>query len=134
MSGAARLSRPLSLLWGAAAALVAVAGPLSTARLGRGLATLPACPLRGLVGWPCPACGSGRALAALAAGGVFEAFAWNPLAALFVLGFVVGGLVAALAALAGRPLAEARALPVAARAGFVAALALDWIYLAWVGR
>jgi len=111
-----------------------VVGVAVAPRWTTGLESLPACPLRAASGWPCPACGSGRALVALSAGRLATAFAWNPLATLFALAFVVGGFVAALAAIAGRDLAEPRELPVVVRLAFVALLGLDWIYLAWVGR
>lgn len=41
-----------------------------------------ACPLLEISGIPCPTCGATRAVTALAAGRVFEALSWNPLAAL----------------------------------------------------
>jgi len=129
-----RLSRPLSLLWGTVAGTALVVGLGAAPRWASGLAALPACPLRGASGWPCPACGSGRALVALSAGQFAAAFAWNPLVVLFALVFVAGGLAAAIAALTGRRLAEPRDLPFVARLTLVAVLGLDWIYLAWAGR
>ena len=127
-----RFSRQASLLWGAtslATALLAI-WP-GVARLQR---ALPLCPFRLLTGWPCLGCGSGRALAALSRGELGAALEANPLAVVGALGFSLGGLVAALAALAGRPLAEPRSLAGGARVAAVALLAADWAYLVWAGR
>lgn len=119
------LPRQLALAWGAVAAVGALLlpwiGPLS----GR----LPACPLRAATGWPCPGCGSGRALAALARGDFAAALVWNPLAAAGLVAFGVVGLVAAAAELAGRPLAEPRELPLWARVALPAGLVASWLYL-----
>lgn len=124
------LPRAVALGWGAAAAAALGLLPL----LGPVLARLPACPLRAGAGVPCPACGSGRALLALAGGEPWAALAANPLAVLFGTGFVLAGLAAAAAELAGRPLVEPRALPLWLRAAFAAALAGNWLYLLGAGR
>jgi hypothetical protein len=58
------------------------------------------------------------------------AFALNPLVVLAFLGFVVGGLVAAIWALADRPLPGLPTrLPIPVRAAAVAVLVLNWLYL-----
>jgi len=121
------LARQLALAWGAAV----VAGAALLPRLGRHVELLPACPLRAATGWPCPACGSGRAVAALAGGDWLAAFAWNPLAILALALFAAAGLAAAAGELAGRPLGEPRELPGWARLGLPAVIAADWLYLAW---
>ena len=127
-----RLSRQASLLWGAASL---AAAPLAiwagVARLER---ALPACPFRLATGWPCLACGSGRALAALSRGELGAALEANPLAVAGALLFGLGGLVAALAALAERPLDEPRALPGSVRVAVGALLVANWAYLVWAGR
>lgn len=127
-----RLSRQASLLWGVAS----LAAALVATWPGFALVTreLPDCPLRRLTGWPCLACGSGRALAALARGELGAALAANPLAVAGLLAFAVGGVVAALAALARRPLAEPLAPTAAARVAAGALLLANWAYLVWAGR
>ncbi len=97
-------------------------------------ARLPACPVKALAGWPCPACGSTRAALELARLDLAAAFAWNPLAAAGWLLLVGGGLAAALASFGGRLPAEPRALPAAVRWGLGLALGANWLYLVWVGR
>jgi len=121
------LSRQLALGWGAAA----LAGAALVPWLGRRVDRLPACPLQAATGWPCPACGSGRALAALAHGELGVAFAWNPLAVAAFAAFALAGLAAAAGELAGRPLGEPRTLPAWARVTLPLALAADWLYLTW---
>lgn len=121
------LSRQLAFAWGA----VAMAGAALLPWIGSLPARLPACPLRVATGWPCPGCGSGRAMAALARGDLAVALGWNPLAVAGLVAFGVAGLVAAVAELAGRPLAEPRQLPGWARVALPAAIAADWLYLAW---
>lgn len=124
----------LGLLWGAAAtsaAVLAVAVPGLLQRVAR---VLPPCPLNALAGVPCPACGSGRATLALARLDLPEAFAWNPLFTLAALAFVVGGVVALGLSLAGRGVKEPSALPGAARAALVLAVAANWAWLIADGR
>jgi len=53
------------------------------------LALLPRCPLRALVGLPCPTCGASRAVAALLAGHPGAALAYNPGVLLGGAGFLV---------------------------------------------
>lgn len=124
------LARPLALAWGAVALAAAALLPVAAALV----ASLPACPLRSATGWPCPACGSGRALAALGSGDLYAALAANPLAVAAAAGFGALGVVAALAELAGRPLREPRELAAWARFAIPLALLADWLYLAGAGR
>jgi hypothetical protein len=71
---------------------------------------------------------------ALAQGDLTAALAVNPLATAAWLALVAGGLVAGIAALAGRPLRQPDwAFPVWARLGLVAILAANWVYLLWAG-
>jgi hypothetical protein len=126
------LSRQASLLWGAsslAVALLAIWPGVSPL-----LRALPACPFRLLTGWPCLACGSGRALAALSRGELGAALELNPLAVGGALLFGLGGLVAALAALCERPLGEPRTLAAGARVAVGVLLVANWAYLVWSGR
>lgn len=121
------LSRQLAVAWGAVAlALVALVPWLA-----RQTARLPACPLRAATGWPCPGCGSGRALTALAHGELAAALAWNPLAVVALVAFGAAGVAALAAELAGRPLAEPRELPGWARVALPLSLVADWLYLTW---
>ena len=129
-SSSPKLSRGVALGW-----LAAVGAALALAPFASFLVRhLPPCPLRAAVGIPCPACGSGRALAALTALDPLAALAWNPLAALGALGFATLGVAAAAGELGGRPLVEPRALGGRARAAIILALAANWLYLAWSGR
>jgi hypothetical protein len=58
------------------------------------------------------------------------AFALNPLFVLGFLGFVVGGVVAAIWALVDRPLPGLPTrLPIPVRAAAIAVFVLNWIYL-----
>jgi hypothetical protein len=123
-------ARPLARLWGAAAVVALAAAPWAD----RLAPALPACPLRAALGWPCPTCGSGRALLALAALDPLAALAWNPLAALAAVAFAAGGLAALGRSFAAAPLAEPRELPRAARWALAAAIAGNWLYLALAGR
>ena len=124
------LSRPLALAWGT----VAVAGALLLPGLAGLAGRLPSCPLRAATGWPCPSCGSGRAVVALAHGDLLAALAANPLLVAAGVAFLGLGLVAALAELRGRPLSEPRELPRWARLALPAALVADWLYLLGAGR
>jgi hypothetical protein len=66
----------------------------------------PPCPIHYLTGWYCPGCGSLRAIHQLLHGNLYAAWAFNPLAVLF-LPFVVYGLAAeALKATNGRGLPQ----------------------------
>ena len=124
------LSRQLAFAWGAATAAGLAALPWAA----RFASELPACPLRSATGWPCPACGSGRAVLALSEGHLGAALLLNPLAVVGGGAFVVLGLAAAIGALRDRPLAEPRELPLWARLTVPAAFAAQWLYLLAVGR
>lgn len=124
------LSSQLALGWGAAAIFALAALPWAS----RFAAVLPSCPLRAATGLPCPACGSGRAILALAGGDLIAAFALQPLLVLAGGAFVIGGVAVALAALFGRPLAEPRELPAWARILAPVALLAQWLYLVASGR
>jgi hypothetical protein len=121
--------RQLAFLWGGAALVCAAAAPLAPA-LARGL---PPCPVNALLGIPCLACGSTRSLLGLARLDVGAAFFWNPLAAAAGILFVLGGLAALGAALAGRGVEVPRPTPVL-RAALAAALVANWAFLIAAGR
>lgn len=124
----------LGLLWGAAAVAAAALAVSWRGSAVKVLALLPPCPFNAVTGLPCPACGSGRASAALAAFDVPAAFTSNPLFTLGAFVFLVGGVLAAAFALAGRGVPEPRTLPVAARAAVVAGVAANWLWLLLDGR
>lgn len=119
----------LGLLWGAAAVAATALAVSLHGSAAKVLALLPPCPFKAVTGLPCPACGSGRASAALAAVDLPSAFASNPLFTLGALAFLAGGLLAAAFALAGRGVPEPRTLPVVARAAVVAGVAANWLWL-----
>lgn len=124
----------LGLLWGTAAVGAAALAVSMRGSAAKVLALLPPCPFKAVTGLPCPACGSGRASAALAAFDLPSAFASNPLFALGALMFLVGGLLAAAFALAGKGVPEPRMLPIPARAAIVASVAANWLWLFLDGR
>lgn len=124
----------LGLLWGAAAASAAALAVAAPGALARAAGLLPPCPVKALAGVPCPACGSGRALLALARLDLGAALAANPLFAAAALAFLAGGLLALGLALAGRGVPEPRTLSPFARAAIVLAVASNWAWLFLVGR
>ena len=124
----------LGFLWGAAAASAAALAPFVQRLLKLFVPIWPGCPVKKLTGFPCPACGSGRATLALARLDLFAAFAFNPLFTIAALAFGAGGLVALGLALSGRGVPEPRTLPLALRAGLVLAVVVNWAWLVLDGR
>jgi len=122
--------RALGLCWGAAAAASIALAPLAD----RAAELAPACLFRSMTGLPCPTCGSTRAVLALARLDLAGAVVLNPLAAAAAIVFVAGGLIAAIAALAGRPLREPQRYPPAARIALLAAVAANWVWLLEAAR
>jgi hypothetical protein len=121
--------RQLGFLWGAATLSCVAASPLAPA-FARGL---PPCPFHWLTGFPCGTCGGTRALLALGRLDVAAGFAWNPLVAAAGVAFLVGGLLAFGAALAGRDVVVPRpTLPL--RVGIGIAFAANWAFLVAAGR
>ena len=118
--------RPLALVLAAGAGAAALLAPLLPAIA----PFVPACPFHALTGLPCPGCGATRAALALARGDLGGALAWNPLAALALIGGVLACALAPLWIAARGPVPRfAPALPARARLALVAALALNWAYL-----
>lgn len=118
--------RQLGLLWGT----VAVALVLLASGAEQLAQNLPHCTFKALLGIPCPTCGVTRAALALARLDVASALRVNPLATLFWLALVPGGLVAGVSTLAGRPPKEPRWdwRPVE-RLGLVLLIVANWAYL-----
>jgi hypothetical protein len=122
--------RQLALLWGAVALALLALAPLAPA-----LASWPLpCPLRALVGIPCPTCGATRAALALARLEPLAALSLNPLATVALVALVGGGIACAVGTLSGRVgwRPPARLGP-AARVGVAAAVLANWLYLVWAG-
>ncbi|NHZ73488.1 MAG: DUF2752 domain-containing protein [Nitrospirae bacterium] len=118
--------RQLGLIWGT----VVVVLLLLAMRAEQLAQILPACAFKTLAGIPCPTCGMTRATLALVNLDLMAALRVNPLATGLVMAFVVGGLVAGLAALLGRPLKEPRwDLRPAERLGLVMVIVANWAYL-----
>ena len=85
------------MLWAVLAAAAAALRPLWLAVAPE----LPGCAFRAITGVPCPTCGTTHAAVALLHGRLLAAFAANPLAALAIVGFFAGGLLAPLWVVAG---------------------------------
>jgi hypothetical protein len=107
-----------SLVWGARAWLPVLAA------LG------PDCPFHTLTGLPCLACGTTRAALRLAAGDPAGALLMNPLAAVALAAFWLGGFVAPLWLGLGLPLAAPPArLSAPARVALATLLLANWCFL-----
>lgn len=118
--------RQLGLLWAGLALVLLAAAPFA----GWIAAQAPACPFRSLTGIPCATCGATSAAVALSQLDIAGALMISPLAAIGWMAFIAGGVVAGVAALAGRGVPELpRELPWAARVGIVAVVAANWGYL-----
>ena len=123
---ATRDDRSLALVLALAAASGAALVPFAPlfARLA------PGCVFHALTGVPCPACGTTRAVLALARGDLFAALSWNPLAAAALL---AGGAACALAplwlALRGPVPVLPRELPMPVRVALVLAVVANWAWL-----
>jgi hypothetical protein len=121
-----REERQLAVLWGVLAASSLLLRPLWLAVA----PLLPPCPFRALTGLPCLSCGTTRAAVAVLHGDVLGALATNPLATMAGVGFIAGGLIAPLWALAALPLPRIGApAPRTLRIGLALALLAGW---AWV--
>jgi hypothetical protein len=123
---ARREDRQLAWLWFAAAASAVVLRPVWIAVA----PWLRPCAFRSLTGLPCPTCGTTRAALALLDLDLGAAFAVNPLAALTGVGFIVGGVLAAVWALRRGP------VPVISRSfarillwSLIVAVLANWLYL-----
>lgn len=122
--------RRVAVLWAVCAVSVIVLRPLWIAAAG----LLAPCPWRQWTGWPCPGCGSTRAMLHLLDADVVGAFAWNPLTTFGAVIFVAGGLAAPVwLACGGRaPSLALRLRPI--WSAVMAALFLsNWAWLALAG-
>ena len=89
------------------------------------------CGVKALTGLPCPFCGGVRATAALGAGALGEAFAWNPAVTLLHAGMLASGVALVLGATP--PWLTPDRQRFVFRAAMVVLL-VSWLYLIAVGR
>ena len=121
-----REERQLAVLWAVLAVTTAALKPLWLA-VAPGL---PGCAFRAITGVPCPTCGTTHAAVALLHGRVLDALAANPLAALAILGFFAGGLLAPLWVVAGgKMFILPSPLPVRVRLLAVLVALAGWAYV-----
>jgi hypothetical protein len=121
-----REERQLAWLWGVTAvcSLLLRSVWLELAPL------VPPCPFRAITGIPCPTCGTTHAALALLNGRFAKALAFNPLATVAGVAFVLGGLVAPVWATLRLPVPEVpNPLPTWMRIAIVAVLLAGWAYL-----
>ena len=125
-----REDRHVAALWALCAGLVVLFRPLWIA----GATLAPPCPWHAWTGWPCPGCGTTRALVRLLHGDVTGAFAVNPLSTCGAFAFLAGGLAApAWLACGGRaPCFAMHARPIWIGA-LAAAFLANWAWLVTVG-
>lgn len=122
--------RGIAWLWFATVTASLAAVPLAPAVA----ALVPGCPMHEWTGWPCPTCGSTRALLALAGARLQEALRFNPLATLSVIALSLGGIVAPLWVRLRWPLPVAPTpWPAWWRIAVVLLVAANWAYLLVVG-
>ncbi len=117
----------LGLIFGGIALLALVA-----IRLLPVLPPAPACAFRSLTGFPCPTCGSTRAMVFLSGGDIFSAFLMNPLITAAVLFAVLYFPYGIMTLLFDFPRIRVRLTAgdgYTARWGFAGLLLAQWIYL-----
>lgn len=117
-------------MWALCAGLALVLRPLWAV----GASLAPPCPWHLWTGWPCPGCGTTRAVLRLLHADLTGAFAMNPLATIGASGFLVAGLAApAWLACGGR----APSLAIGSRPGWIgvlaAAILANWAWLVAAG-
>jgi hypothetical protein len=125
-----REDRQVAGLWAVCAALALVLRPLWIA----GAGSLPPCLWHVWTGWPCPGCGTTRAIVRLLHADPAGALALNPLAACGAMAFVLGGLGSPVWLAYGgkRPHVAVRTKP-AWIASLAVALLANWAWLAFAG-
>ena len=121
-----REDRQVAMLWAVCAGLAVLLRPLWIAAAG----AMPPCVWRASTGWPCPGCGSTRAIVGLLHADLPGAVALNPLATCGAVLFVLGGFAAPVwLAIGGlRPHVSATHRPAWIAACAVAFLA-NWAWL-----
>ena len=121
-----REDRQVAMLWAVCAGLTVLFRPLFVAVA----VAMPPCVWRAVTGWPCPGCGTTRAIVRLLHADPAGAIAMNPLAAGAAIVFVAGGFAAPVWLACGgqRPFAAERARP-AWIAGVALTVAANWAWL-----
>ncbi len=126
-----REDRQVAALWAVCAGLILLLRPLWIVAAG----FLPACLWHEWTGWPCPGCGTTRAIVRLLHADPAGALAFNPLATSGVVAFVAGGLVAPVWLACG---GQAPRVPTRPQPAWTAALAVvflanwAWLYVSGV--
>jgi len=125
-----RQDRQVAALWAICALALIALRPVWLGAAG----LLPACPFHAWAGWPCPGCGTTRAVSRLLHADLWGAVRFNPLAAIGSAGFLVGGLGAPVWLACGGP---APSLPTRTapfvRIAAVAAVLANWAWIAAAG-
>jgi len=126
-----RDDRQVAILWAVCAGVAVLLRPLWLA----GVPLVPACPWHVMTGWPCPGCGTTRAIVHLLHADVPGAMRFNPLAASGAIGFVLGGVTAPVWIACGgkTPVVDTRARPAGvALAVLIVAANWAWLYASGV--
>lgn len=95
------------------------------------------CPLKEVTGWPCPTCGTTRALFALLRGDLAAALGWNPAAVVVALAYAAFAMYAAVTLACDLPrlrIASGQGLLLPARWTIGLATLGTWAYLVAAGR
>ena len=135
-SGVSLKAVPGALPLGAILAGIAALAAAAVALLHLDALPFTVCFFKAVTGWPCATCGSTRALARLFHADLAGAWGMNPLAATGMMALLPWGAADLALMPRGRALrvelgpAAARA----ARAGIVAAVVVNWVYLVAAGR
>lgn len=118
--------RQLGFIWGATVLVLIALVPFADSLASR----MPACAFRGITGMPCATCGTTTAAVALAHADPLAAFRVSPLATVAWIGFVLGGLIAGVAAMRGRGVRELpRRVHWGTRVAAIAVVLGNWAYL-----
>ena len=121
-----REDHQVAVLWAICAALLVLLRPVWIASAG----LAPPCLWHAWTGWPCPGCGSTRALVRLLRADLPGALALNPLTVFAGSAFVCGGVIAPLWLAFGGPAVDIPACPRPAWAAVIAGVVLaNWAWL-----
>ena len=125
-----REDRQVAALWAICAGLAVLLRPIWIAAV----KLLPVCFWHEWSGWPCPGCGTTRAILRLLHLDPVGAFAWNPLAACAAMAFVAGGFVAPIwLAMGGKRPELASVYRPAWAVALAASVLANWSWLAVSG-
>ncbi len=124
-------SLDLGLLYGGLTLVALLMVPLFMKVLPQGLGKMVLCPLRAWTGYPCPTCGTTRALWALGHGDLSGAWGFNPLFVLAVGGLLLWGAASLVAwASGGRwEMQLSHRERNGLRLGGAGLVAANWVYL-----